>query len=59
MYYNFKIVYKNNVMVLNPHKQGWQKPQKSKKYVRGFWVIGFLVGFSEVFGVFLYLKSFF
>ena len=30
--------------------QGWQKPQKSKKYLRGFW------GFSEVFGVFLYLK---
>ena len=27
--------------------QGWQKPQKSKKYVRGF---------SEVIGVFLYLK---
>ena len=27
------------------YHQGWQKPQKSKKYVKVFWVIGFLVGF--------------
>ena len=26
--------------------QGWQQPQKSKKYVRGFWVFGgFFLGF--------------
>ena len=49
----------NTIQITNaigPPKQGWQKPQKSKKYVRGYWVFG---GFLRVFGVFQRFLGFF